>query len=81
MKPTTNSQAPVNGRGETKQRTISATSPTTAVQNGKKYGESVIHTLDFVSVTDPPFRPTFKFVGIAPKQSPQSACVSSWPST
>ena len=76
-----NNQAPVQGSGETKQRTMSASNPTIAVQNGKKYGESVIHTLVFVRVTDPPFNPTFKFEGRAPKSSPQSACVSSCPKT
>ena len=62
-------------------RTASATTTTSIVQNGKKYGASVIHTFDFVSETLPPVARTFRFETRAPNARPHTACVSSCPST
>ena len=50
-------------------------------QNGKKYGASVIRKFVRVSLTLPPFSPTFNFDGRAKNKSPHSACVSSCPRT
>jgi hypothetical protein len=51
------------------------------VQNGKKYGANVIHTLDFVSVTLPPVDRTFRLDTFAPNANPHNAWVNSCPST
>jgi hypothetical protein len=53
--------------------TARAISTTIIVQNGKKYGANVIHTLDFVSITLPPVDRTFRLDTFAPNASPHTA--------
>ena len=54
VNPTAKSQAHGHGSGETKHCARSAAATTIIVQKGKKYGASVIQTLDFERETTPP---------------------------